>query len=254
VSAAPKVYSAISAVAAELGRTGIAKSQTNAQEQYQFRGIDDVYKRLSPALAANKLCILPRVLERVVAERTGAEGSLLISVSVRTAFDLVSAEDGSVHVIEAYGEALDGGDKATAKAMTAAFKCALFQAFCIPVSGTEDADATTHQLRVGEHVPEPVQGWGQWSNDISDVVAVCETGEALDRLQNINRALLKSVSRERPDLYTRLGATIRERRAAIAPVKSAPPVRAPSTRRKAAKSKVPPETKANGAGGVHAGA
>jgi hypothetical protein len=36
---APKVYSAINAVAAELARTGIGKLQTNQQEQYQFRGL-----------------------------------------------------------------------------------------------------------------------------------------------------------------------------------------------------------------------
>jgi hypothetical protein len=212
---AAKVYSAINAVAADLARTGIAKSQTNHQEQYQFRGIDDVYNRLSPALAAHKLCILPRVLERVCVERTGEQGALLMSVSVKAAFDLVSAEDGSVHVIESYGEALDGGDKATSKATTAAFKYAVIQAFCIPIAGTEDADQTTHRLKKGEHVPEPVQGWEQWVRDISSVVEVCETGEALDRLQNTNRALLKSISREKPVFYTRIGEAIRERRLAL---------------------------------------
>ena len=214
---APKVYAAITAVAAELARRGIAKSQTNAEEQYQFRNIDDVYKRLSPALAAHKLCILPRVLERSCTERNGSNGSLLMSVSLKVAFDLVCAEDGSNHTIESFGEALDAGDKATAKAMTAAFKYAVIQTFCIPVSGSEDADATTHKLGCSEHVPEPVQGWEQWTRDVSDVVRVCETGEALDRLQDLNRALLKAISRERPDLYSRVGEVIRERRQAIAP-------------------------------------
>lgn len=211
----PKVYSAITAVAADLARTGIGKSQTNAQEQYQFRGIDDVYNRLGPALAANKLCILPRVVERTAVERNGTNGALLMSVSVKTVFALVSAEDGSMHEIESYGEALDGGDKATSKAMAAAFKYAVIQAFCIPVNGSEDADATSHQLRKSDHLPEPVQGWEQWVVDISDVVRVCETGEALDRLQNMNRPLLKAISRERPELYAKLGECIRERRLLI---------------------------------------
>ena len=247
---APKVYGAISAVAAELARTGIGKNQTNAQDQYQFRGIDDVYNRLAPALAASKLCILPRVLERACVERNGSNGTLLISVSVKAAFDLVSAEDGSAHVIESYGEALDGGDKATSKAMTAAFKYAVIQAFCIPVVGSEDADATSHQLRKSDHVPEPVQGWEQWTSDISDVVRVCETGEALDRLQNMNRALLKGISRERPDLYTRLGDTIRERRQAITkPKASAAPRKKTKTRAPSARAKS--KEKANG-GEAHA--
>jgi hypothetical protein len=214
-----RVYAAISAVTAALSKTGIQKLQTNAEDQYQFRGIDDVSKRLSPALASAKLCILPRVLERSVVERSAANGGLLIGVSLKVAFDLVSAQDGSSHTIEAYGEALDGADKATAKAMTAAYKYAVLQTFCVPVSGSEDADATTHRLKVNEHVPEPVQGWEQWVSDISDVVRVCETGEALDRLQNTNRSLLRSISRERPDLYSKLGEIIRKRRQTIEPVK-----------------------------------
>ena len=217
----PKVYAAIIAVAAELAKKGIAKSGTNAEEQYQFRSIDDVYNRLSPALVAHRLCILPRVLERSCVERNGSNESLLVSVSLKVAFDLVSAEDGSVHVIESYGEALDGGDKATSKAMTAAFKYAVIQAFCIPVAG-QDADATSHHLRKSEHVPEPVQGWEQWMSDMSDVVRVCESGEALEGLQNTNRALLRGMSRERPDLYTRIGETIRERRLSLAQIEGAP--------------------------------
>lgn len=259
---APKVYAAISAVAADLARTGIAKSQTNAQDQYQFRGIDDVYNRLSPVLATHKLCILPRVLERTSIERSGAQEALLVSVSVKTAFDLVSAEDGSVHVIETYGEGLDGGDKATSKAMTAAFKYAVLQAFCIPVAGLADADASSHRLQKPDHTPEPVQGWDQWKVDILDVVRVCETGEALDRLQNTNRALLKAICRERPELYSTLGEKIRDRRAAIAPkVGAGPAVRSEGTadgkppqakapkKRRTAKPKV--GVKANG-GEAHA--
>lgn len=88
--------------------------------------------------------------------------------------------------------------------MTAAFKYAVFQAFCIPVTGMEDADASSHRLKKTDHVPEPVQGWEQWVQDVADVVRVCETGEALDRLQNTNRARLKSISRERADLCPKL--------------------------------------------------
>ena len=44
-----------------------------------------------------------------------------VNVLLRVAFDLVSVEDGSVHTVEAYGEALDEGDKGTAKAMSAAY-------------------------------------------------------------------------------------------------------------------------------------
>lgn len=133
----PRVYAAINAVSAELAKAGIPKARTNLDEQYQYQGIDDVYNRLSPLLAAHKLCILPRVLERVCTDRTGATGDLLVNVSLKVAFDLVSVEDGSLHSIEAYGEALDAGDKATSKAMTATYKYAVLQTFCIPILGAK---------------------------------------------------------------------------------------------------------------------
>ncbi len=62
------------------------------------------------------------------------------------------------------------GDKATAKAMSAAYKSAMIQTFCIPVGDTEDADAASHKLAAKTHLAEPVQGWEQWARDIEDIV------------------------------------------------------------------------------------
>jgi hypothetical protein len=41
---------------------------------------------------------------------------------------------------------MDSGDKATNKAMSAAYKYACIQAFSIPTEGDNDADATTHDV------------------------------------------------------------------------------------------------------------
>ena len=83
----------------------------------------------------------------------------------------MSADDGSRHSVEAFGEALDGGDKGTAKAMSAAYKSAMVQTFCIPVAENDDADAASHRLAAARtHAPEPVQGWAQWMRDIGDIV------------------------------------------------------------------------------------
>jgi D-mannonate dehydratase len=43
---------------------------------------------------------------------------------------------------------MDSGDKASNKAMSAAYKYAAFQAFCIPTEGDNDADSTTHEVAV----------------------------------------------------------------------------------------------------------
>ena len=42
---------------------------------------------------------------------------------------------------------MDSGDKATNKAMSAAYKYAMFQTFCIPVEGTPDADGDSHEVK-----------------------------------------------------------------------------------------------------------
>jgi hypothetical protein len=133
-------------------------------------------------------------------------------VALRAAFDLVSAEDGSSHTIQAYGEALDHSDKATAKAMTAAYKAAVLQAFCIPVSGSEDADQRSPRLGSANGASAPVEGWRQWADDLSAVVGSCMSGEAIDRLLAGKRAQLAGLARECPEHYAALGQAIATRR------------------------------------------
>lgn len=147
MNSTPKVYEAIAKVTAAMAQEGIAKGRKNAQQGYRFRGIDDAYNALSPVLAANKLCIIPNVESREVSERRTEKGGTLFYAIVRARFDIVSAEDGSRHEAATYGEAMDSGDKATNKAMSAAYKYMAMQLFCIPTEGDNDADAQTHQVQ-----------------------------------------------------------------------------------------------------------
>jgi hypothetical protein len=105
-----------------------------------------VYNVVSPLLAKHGLCILPRVLSRECVERHSKSGGALFYVTVEMEFDLVSAEDGSKHTIKTFGEAMDSGDKATNKAMSAAYKYAAFQAFAIPTEGDNDTENQTYEV------------------------------------------------------------------------------------------------------------
>jgi len=142
----PAVYSAIRSVMAEVSKVGIAKNNRNVAQNFNFRGIDDVYNALSPALSKAGLVILPSVVDRDITERTNSKGSVIFFVTLTVDYSFVSVEDGSRHVVRAYGEAMDSGDKATNKAMSAAYKYACFQTFCIPTEGDNDADAATHEV------------------------------------------------------------------------------------------------------------
>ena len=135
------VYAAISAVSEEISKVGIAKDKRNDVQKFNFRGIDDVQNAISPLLAKHKLVILPRVISRDVIERLAKSGGALFFVTVEVEFDLVSAIDGSRHSVKTFGEAQDSGDKATNKALSAAYKYMAIQVFCIPVEGQDDADA-----------------------------------------------------------------------------------------------------------------
>jgi len=166
------VYQAINAIASDLAEAGIAKKHRNQQADYQYRSIDDVLNALAPLLAKHRLCVLPRILEREGAIAHNVEP--MTHVAIRAAFDLVSSLDGSTHTVESFGEALDVSDKATAKAISAAYKSAMLQTFCIPVP-QEDADS--HSPRLGRHLlfAEPTEGWECWSREVIDIAQSCQS-------------------------------------------------------------------------------
>lgn len=175
-----KVYQAINAVQAALSVEGIGKNRTNTQGSgYKFRGIDDVYNALSPLLAKHALVIIPRMLTRTCEERTSKSGGALFYVTVEAEFDFVSSEDGSKATARTFGEAMDSSDKATNKAMSAAYKYAAFQTFAIPTEGNADADAETHEVITGM-LPGRVQEWLDVIKDAApdEVAALMRDGMA----------------------------------------------------------------------------
>lgn len=166
-----KVYEKIANITADLSKIGISKDSKNQSQGYKFRGIDQVYGALSPLLAKHGLCILPRVTAREVVERQNRQGGALFYVTLSVEFDFVAAEDGSKHTVVTIGEAMDSGDKASNKAMSAAYKYAAFQAFCIPTEGDNDADGTTHEVAA----PDPA---------ILERINACEDKKSLRALLN----------------------------------------------------------------------
>jgi hypothetical protein len=168
MSTTPGVFKAISAVSADIAETGIAKGRSNQQQGYKFRGIDDVYNAMAPILAKHGLVILPSVFERSVVERQTKNGGTLFFTTVGVEFTLAYAGDGSTVTVRTYGEAMDSGDKSTNKAMSAAYKYACMQAFCIPTEGDNDADGTTHEVAA-----KAPKGYTEW---LLDYEAAAEEG------------------------------------------------------------------------------
>jgi hypothetical protein len=124
----------------------ISKDRKNTQGQgYNYRGIDDVMNALQPILAKHKLFVVPEVLEQQREERQNSKGNNLIYSIVRVKYTFYAVDGSNVSAV-VIGEAFDSGDKATNKAMSAAFKYAMFQTFCIPTEEMIDSETETHEV------------------------------------------------------------------------------------------------------------
>lgn len=149
-----KIYGALAAVMAEVGHVG--KERKNLQQNYQFRGIDDVMAACQPVLAKHGVVVVPRVMEREREERQSKSGGAMFHVRF-VVEHLFYANDGSNVACVTVGEAMDSGDKASNKAMSAALKYALVETLMIPTyeadRDTEDASPEVKPTRAKK--PEP---------------------------------------------------------------------------------------------------
>jgi hypothetical protein len=155
---AGNVYQAMSAVQKALAEQGISKDGTNSFQNYSFRGIDQVYKALAPLLHEHGLLVIPGATYNSVESHTDDKGRLITHVFLDVEYTFVSVEDGSTHKATIVGEAMDtAGDKASNKALSAAYKYGMIQTFAIPVEGDDDADSSSPQAR-GKTFPQQSAG------------------------------------------------------------------------------------------------
>lgn len=145
VPTAPHIFTALTEMQAEISKTGIEKSlEARTQDgklMYKARGIDDVYKLLSPLFARFGVVIGVDCKSRET-DVIQLRHSVAFQTTVTVEYSFTSKVDGSTHKITMMGEARDSGDKGLPKALSMAFKYACFQVLCIPVC--DDPDATVH--------------------------------------------------------------------------------------------------------------
>ncbi len=117
----------------------ISKDHKNIQQNFKFRGIDDVYNALQPLMSEEGVFVTSRVVHSEREERKTRSGGLSIYSILDIEFNFI-AEDGSFVSCTTRGEAMDSGDKASNKAMSTALKYALLQMFMIPTQESIDTD------------------------------------------------------------------------------------------------------------------
>lgn len=131
----PRIYGAICDVMSELG--AISKDKKNTQQNYAYRGVDDVMNALQPLLMKHRIFTVPEVLEERREDRQSAKGGNLIYTVLKIKYTFY-ADDGSCVETVVMGEGMDSGDKSGNKAMSIGYKYACFQIFCIATEETAD--------------------------------------------------------------------------------------------------------------------
>lgn len=153
VEGIPKaIYAAVGGIQRDFAAVGIPKESVNTGQHFNFRGIDAIQMALAPLLARHWVLIIPEVidqLENQVTTRSGAATRVVVNVK----YKVISTVDGSMIIAVINGEAIDSGDKATAKAMTMAFKTLVLQMFCVPTGEALDPDASSPEV-VTSSIPE----------------------------------------------------------------------------------------------------
>lgn len=137
------VYDAVVAVMRDVHAVG--KTEVNAAQKFKFRGVDAVVNALAPAMRKHGLFIIPNGIDIAYDVKASANGGQLQIARATVEYTLHhtsgTAINGSV-----FAEAFDSGDKATAKAMSVAFRTFLLQTFALPTDD-KDPDADTYEVK-----------------------------------------------------------------------------------------------------------
>lgn len=139
------IFESINAIMAEC--PAIAKAQKNSQQGFMYRGVDVVMNVFQPLLAKYKVFVVPEVLDAMREDRQTKNGGNLIYTILKVKYTFY-AEDGSHIEATVQGEGMDSADKSGNKAMSVAFKYAMFQVFCIPTEEMKDPDAESPEESV----------------------------------------------------------------------------------------------------------
>lgn len=148
---APTIHAALADVMRDVKAVG--KDGVNKAQGFNFRGIDGVLNVVGPALRTHGVIALP-VVEDVTYNtvEVGKNRTLMREVTMRVRYTFIGPDGGTLDAV-VVAESMDSGDKATAKAMSVAFRSALLQVLAIP---THDPDPDEHTYeRAAAPQPDP---------------------------------------------------------------------------------------------------
>lgn len=150
-----QIFELLPKVMADIGE--VPKLQRNAQQGWSFRGVDDAMNHGNKALTRHGVSVSVTVhdLKRESWDRETAKGAQRVSQVTLLMKVTFFAPDGTHIENILAGEGMDFGDKATNKAMAAAFKYGLFYGLVMPVDRKSIDDGDAESLEYTH--PEPAE-------------------------------------------------------------------------------------------------
>lgn len=156
-----QIYKALHEAMTDIAKTGIAKTEKNKEQGYNYRGVAAAMNALSPIFIKHKIIVVPSYSEYHEETVPTSSGGKKKFVRLKGTFKFVHTEDSSSVECACYGEGMDVSDKATTKAQSVAFRTALFTTFVVPFEGVhidneedgDDAAAAISALLEG-HIKE----------------------------------------------------------------------------------------------------
>lgn len=126
----------------------VGKDSHNSQQNFKFRGVDAVVNAAAAALDEHGVITVP-VLEKYEYGQVevGNNRTRMAHVRVEVTYEFYGPR-GDCFRAKVPGEAMDSGDKGTAKAMSVAYRTCLIQTLNLP-TGEPDPDESTYERSPG---------------------------------------------------------------------------------------------------------
>lgn len=148
------ITAALAAAKSRIGAVG--KEQRNAQQGFQYRGIDDVVNAAAPHLNDEGVITVPELVEySYETVEVGRNKTPMAHVVGKVRYWFYGPL-GDFLTATVLSESMDSGDKGVAKMMSVAYRTALLQVLNLPTND-RDPDADSYE-RSPQNAPIAIQG------------------------------------------------------------------------------------------------
>jgi hypothetical protein len=197
------IAQALNEVMKEVG--AVKKNDRNASQGFNFRGIDAVVNAVSPALQKYGVIVVPSVEDYEYASvEIGKNRTVMGHVKVKVTYTFIGAGGDAIKAT-VVGEAMDSGDKATAKAMSVAFRTALLQTLSLP---TDEPDPDSQSYERSEKVVVDTKALAQAISEVSDLETLAKLGAYITKHKDgIEPSILETLRISFKEAQTRVGTS-----------------------------------------------